>query len=643
MWYRNIVVAKNEETTARQGRLSTSILWQAVGARVLTGIGSFECHGRKKREEETEHLPYPCEIPYELQLPKYILCSLHLLFKQNKVSSSTAITRWNAAIFLFSDNASSNSNNNNNDMDKQKIEKRASLATESSMGSAAFCSANNGNIMDAIDKTASSSFQYPRLCINTAQITANTRKVVTECKRRGIEPMAVTKGVCGDANVVDAMLEGGIRTIGDSRLENLARLRSECRAAPFRDDNSIDNGGVQVWLIRSPAPQEVEACVRLCHGSLQGDMGVLRLMNQAMGRLASSQEPRQHRVVLMVDITQREGMLPEEVLAAVDEIKYSLPNLHLQGLGLYADVSSDPAFRKKAQSTLVSLAAEIRARKGLEVSWVSGGSSNIFGTSIVAAAEEQGIPMEEHKIQDSNTDFGWQMPSGVTHLRLGCSILLGSCGYTPVARHALNSIFPRPTGGRRMAETIDPQKEQWLEKEKLRVEHRQQMKSATMYPMAIPGFHTDAFVLDAVLIEVKRRPRRYVYGDGNPDDSGTGTEDDADDVLVGIVSLGKVDIDPQYVYPQWPLHSSVVRTTSDHMVLDLSYYLPEYEKATNIRSKIAPEESAGVAGLPATNGKDFDSSSAVPLVGSVVTFQMGYQAMKRAVQSQYVQKKYTFF
>ena len=70
--------------------------------------------------------------------------------------------------------------------------------------------------------------------------------------------------------------------------------------------------------------------------------------------------------------------------------------------------------------------------------------------------------------------------------------------------------------------------------------------SASIGPRRIQGFHHDTFLLDAELIEVKRRDRTF-----------------------GILSLGTLDVDPQFLFPSEP-GIRVLRATSDHTLVDLT-------------------------------------------------------------------------
>ncbi len=67
---------------------------------------------------------------------------------------------------------------------------------------------------------------YPTLSIDLDIIEGNARTIVGLCAEHGIAISGVTKGVCGHAEIAKAMLRGGVASLGESRLENIARLRA---------------------------------------------------------------------------------------------------------------------------------------------------------------------------------------------------------------------------------------------------------------------------------------------------------------------------------------------------------------------------------------------------------------------------------
>ena len=62
----------------------------------------------------------------------------------------------------------------------------------------------------------------PHLTINLDAVTCNASKVREICLARGIRADSVVKCVCGDIKIAEAILEGGIYSLMDSRMKNTA-------------------------------------------------------------------------------------------------------------------------------------------------------------------------------------------------------------------------------------------------------------------------------------------------------------------------------------------------------------------------------------------------------------------------------------
>ena len=224
----------------------------------------------------------------------------------------------------------------------------------------------------------------PRLEINLGKIRDNARLLVEMCASHGIEVAAVTKGVCALPPVVQAMLDGGVQRLCDSRVHNLRRLHEAGIQAPRQ-------------LIRSAMPSQVDDVVRFADVSHVTDVRLLRPLSEAAVR-----QGRTHGVLLMVELGGlREGMAPEALIPAV-HLALELPGLEPVGvgtaIGCYNDEYPTPADVKQ----LVDRCEEARAATGAALPIVSGGSSSA-------------LPLL----------WTGGMPSGITQLRIGEAILLG--------------------------------------------------------------------------------------------------------------------------------------------------------------------------------------------------------------------------
>jgi len=223
------------------------------------------------------------------------------------------------------------------------------------------------------------------LTIDLAKITDNARTTLSICRPLGIKVVGVTKAVCGTPEVARAIIAGGIKILGDSRLENIARMQKAGIEVPM-------------VLLRSPALSEAVECIARADTSLNVDLDVLRALSTE-----ASRTDKHHSVILMVDLdTGREGFQPEDVPGVCREV-LGMKGLTLQGLGAYFAFNSEREFQATSLQRLAALAKTIEEECGLRLPIISGGSTNIFRNFIL-----------------SNKTV-----KGMNQLRIGTAILLG--------------------------------------------------------------------------------------------------------------------------------------------------------------------------------------------------------------------------
>jgi predicted amino acid racemase len=224
----------------------------------------------------------------------------------------------------------------------------------------------------------------PWLGVDLDKIAHNAREIAALCRAHEIAITGVTKGTCGSPEVARAMLRGGVTSIGDSRTENLARLREAGVGAPL-------------MLLRVPTLSRVEEVVALSDLSLDSELPVLAALSQAaVGR------GRVHPVIVMVDLGDlREGVWPDELLPFVRET-LALPGVRLVGLGANLTCYGGVIPTAENMGRLVALAEAVEAAFGLRLAWLSGGNSSAL--PLIAAGG---------------------MPARVNHVRIGEAIQLG--------------------------------------------------------------------------------------------------------------------------------------------------------------------------------------------------------------------------
>ncbi|MBB6214764.1 putative amino acid racemase [Anaerosolibacter carboniphilus] len=224
----------------------------------------------------------------------------------------------------------------------------------------------------------------PYITIDTYKIEQNTRAIVNQCKKYGIQVAGVTKGTLGMVEVAQAMIRGGINWIGESRLDNIERLRKSNIHTP-------------ILLMRSPHMSEIERIISLADVSLNSEYEIIKALSKA-----SLSKGLIHKIIIMVDLGDlREGVWPNELLPLVKEL-ITMKGIEIIGLGTnLTDLNGTiPTYENNKQ--LVDLAEEIEEKCKIELQYLSAGNSSSL--KLLASGK---------------------IPKRINHFRIGEGILLG--------------------------------------------------------------------------------------------------------------------------------------------------------------------------------------------------------------------------
>jgi len=224
----------------------------------------------------------------------------------------------------------------------------------------------------------------PRLEVDLGKVQHNARTLVDRLAPLGVGVTAVTKATLGSVEVATAVLAGGAHRLGESRIENVERLRAAGVVAP-------------ILLVRSPMLSQVDRVVTSADASCNTEVEIVAALSEA-----ALAQGRRHGVVLMVELGDlREGILAEDLERVVKEV-LRLPAIHLRGIGANLACQNGVVPDDRNMARLSALAGSVEVAFGLHLVEVSGGSS-------------------------ANLD--WALGGGaigrVDDLRLGESILLG--------------------------------------------------------------------------------------------------------------------------------------------------------------------------------------------------------------------------
>jgi predicted amino acid racemase len=224
----------------------------------------------------------------------------------------------------------------------------------------------------------------PRITIDLERIERNARTVVERCRASGIGVFGVTKGTCGMPQVARAMLRGGATGIGESRFENIRRLRASGIDAP-------------IMLLRSPPLSLIEEVIKTVDISLNSELAIIRELSRVAERMA-----RVHDIILMVDLGDlREGIWPTDLMPTVEQVM-QLPGVRIAGIGTNLTCFGAIIPTEINLGELAKHADKLRQTFGLDLAYVSGGNSSSLPLLLAG-----------------------RMPKGINHLRIGEAILQG--------------------------------------------------------------------------------------------------------------------------------------------------------------------------------------------------------------------------
>lgn len=316
----------------------------------------------------------------------------------------------------------------------------------------------------------------PSISIDIEKIRHNAVTVSRLLASSGLRFVAVNKATSGHPEVARAMLAGNPLAVADSRIENLRRLRE----SGYRGETV---------LLRAPSPSRCKEAAEVTDTSLVSEVSIAR----ALGDAARSRG-KTHNVVLMVDLgDRREGVLPEEV-PEVAKAMSSLRGVRLIGIGTNLACYGGVIPTRDKMEALLEVKERVEKAVGFALERVSGGNS--ANMPLVMRGE---------------------MPRGVTELRLGESVILG----TEAVQRTL-----------------------------------------------IPGCHKDAFTVHAEIIELIRKPSMPSGKIGQDAFGAVPLIVDRGVRRRAILAIGRQDVDPDGLAPV-DEGVIVIGASSDHLICDV--------------------------------------------------------------------------
>lgn len=197
-----------------------------------------------------------------------------------------------------------------------------------------------------------------RIVADSDKIAANARAVVELCDAHGVEVAAVTKCVCGEPQIVQAVLDGGVARIAESRLGNVRRIRQAGIT-------------VDVLLLRLPSLSEVDDVVALTQCSLNSEAQTLRALSDAALRRHVT-----HEVLVIIESgDRREGVMPEDALDLC-RLADGLPGIELAGVASSLNCLCGVLPTPQNMAAFIDIVEDLERRLGHRFRIVSGGHTN---------------------------------------------------------------------------------------------------------------------------------------------------------------------------------------------------------------------------------------------------------------------------
>ena len=195
----------------------------------------------------------------------------------------------------------------------------------------------------------------PRIEIALSQIRDNARMLSELYGGKGISLMGVSKAVLGKPAIAEAMIQGGVKFIADSRLENIQKMKSA--------------GILTQFVLLRTALSQAESVVINVDISLNSELETVK----ELSRYANIHH-KIHQIIVMVEMGDlREGILPENLSYF---IKQTLALTHIKVIGIGCNLACyggiKPDHQKMAE--LSKLADDIAKEFQIDLKIVSGGN-----------------------------------------------------------------------------------------------------------------------------------------------------------------------------------------------------------------------------------------------------------------------------
>lgn len=224
-----------------------------------------------------------------------------------------------------------------------------------------------------------------RVVIDLHALAHNLNEINAWMERHGATWTVVTKVLCGHTESLRALQLLGVRSMGDSRLDNLRAIE---RIIP----------DFEAWYLRGPSLSSVDETVRLADVSLNSEIEVIEALSGASAHLG-----KLHCVIIMIELGDlREGILPGSLMRFYKDV-FRLPHIRVIGIGanLGCLAGAVPTVDQFMQLLLYRELLELKFARSLPM---------------ISAGSTVSLPL----VLDG------QMPRAINHFRIGEAVFLGN-------------------------------------------------------------------------------------------------------------------------------------------------------------------------------------------------------------------------
>jgi len=157
--------------------------------------------------------------------------------------------------------------------------------------------------------------KLPHLEINLKKIHHNAKSLKQRLNLKNISIIGITKLILGNPTIAKTLVQAGISYLGDSRIENIIRMREAGINAHF-------------ILIRNPSLNDIAVVVKNADISLNSELSTIEKLSEE-----SIRHKKKHGIILMVEMGDlREGIMPKDLEDMVRQV-LKLKGVELQGIG----------------------------------------------------------------------------------------------------------------------------------------------------------------------------------------------------------------------------------------------------------------------------------------------------------------------